>query len=217
MSEMRDAFQQYAVENLWRDPESKSGPGSTLDATVNLRYHLGKFLRVGQIRSMIDAPCGDFNWMKAVEFPDDFRYIGGEIATALVEENRRRYEARNRSFIEFDITTTPFPLVDVWFCRDCLFHLPYAYILKALRNFHASKISWIMTSQHLNTTNWKNSDIPMAGFRWIDLYSEPFYFPRDVKYQIADYVFNNGQREMTMWTREQIGLAIKRMETIVEG
>jgi hypothetical protein len=219
MSEMKEIFENYALKNLWKDSESKSGPGSTLAATLNLREQLSVLVREQPaIRVFFDAPCGDFNWMRAVDFPSDLKYIGGEIAPALVDQNRSKYQSESRDFIEFDITESDFPVVaDIWFCRDCLFHLPNVYILKALRNFYKSGIPRFMTSTHLNTGDFVNTDIPMAGFRLLDLYGEPFCFPRHVYFQVADYVFPYARREMSMWLREQVGEVISHLEKAIPG
>src|SRR5262249_32666360 len=46
--------------------ESFSGPGSTLEYTQVLRRELPKLFEQFAIRSVFDAPCGDFKWMKHV-------------------------------------------------------------------------------------------------------------------------------------------------------
>ena len=79
--------------------------------------------------------------MKEVNFPADFVYAGGDIAGSLIEENIKRYASDKRRFLRFDVVKDEFPESDVWFCRDCLFHLPEAYVFEALRNFCDSKSS----------------------------------------------------------------------------
>ena len=79
MHDLETVFQRIAEINHWGNAESLSGDGSTLEYTYNLRHELAKFLRAFGIESMCDAPCGDFNWMRAVDFPENFAYIGGEI------------------------------------------------------------------------------------------------------------------------------------------
>ena len=114
----------------------------------------------------------------------------------------------SRKFIAFDIAADKFPRADVWFCRDCLFHLPDAFIFKALRNFCESEIGLLMMTNHLNTTGFRNSDIPVGEFRLVDFYSEPFGLPSEVLFRIADYVHPFPQREMCVWTREQVAAAV---------
>ena len=160
---------------------------------------------------MFDAPCGDFNWMRAVDVPAGFDYLGGEIVAALVAENQARYGGPGRRFTPFDISADAFPDADLWLCRDCLFHLPYAQALAALRAFARSRISFVMTTTHLNTSNFDNSDIAAGGFRPIDLLKPPYGLPREVLYRIPDYVFPYPQRELCVWSRAQVAAAVERL------
>jgi hypothetical protein len=66
-----------------------------------------------------------------------------------------------------------FPKVDLWLCRDCLFHLSNRDILLALRNFLASGTPLVFTTTHLNSAVFENVDIRTGGFRRIDLFSAP--------------------------------------------
>src|SRR5215212_9991686 len=60
-------FDQIVAENYWRDPESLSGAGSNLRQTETLRRELPGLLSKLSIRSLLDAPCGDFHWMQHVD------------------------------------------------------------------------------------------------------------------------------------------------------
>ena len=118
---------------------------------------------------MFDAPCGDFNWMRAVDFPENFAYIGGEIVPFVDrDEPVRSTRAPGGDFSPLDITADPFPDADLWFCRDCLFHLPTESVLDALRLFAKSRISYVMTTTHLNATKFDNRDIAPGGYRKLD-------------------------------------------------
>jgi hypothetical protein len=208
MRDLGQIFEDIMTLNRWGSEESRCGPGSSLAYTVNLRQQLEVFLRAFEIKSFFDAPCGDFNWMRHVPFPDGVEYIGGEIAPSLVAENQLKYASASSKFIRFDVSADAFPRADVWFCRDCLFHLPTALVFKALRSFCESGTQLLMMTNHLNTTGFANSDIPAGEFRLIDFYSEPYNLPRDILFRIADYVHPFPQREMCVWTREQVARAL---------
>jgi hypothetical protein len=208
LRDLETVFQRISEVNHWGNAESVSGDGSTLEYTYNLRHELAKFLRAFKIGSMCDAPCGDFNWMRAVDFPEKFEYVGGEIVPSLVETNRSKYETETRRFQLQDITADQFPDVDLWFCRDCLFHLPTDAILRALKLFAKSRMKYVMTTTHLNTTKFRNRDIAAGRYRKLDLYATPYHLPRDVLYRIPDYVFPYPQRELCVWTRAQVAAAI---------
>ena len=208
MSDLNQVFQRIQDVNHWGNVESASGDGSTLGYTHNLRHELAKFLRAFRVVSMLDAPCGDFNWMRAVDLPEKFGYLGGDIVPSLIAANRARYPERR--FVEFDIARDPFPDADLWFCRDCLFHLSEAAALAALRGFAGSRVGFVMTTTHLNVANFQNCDIEPGGFRLIDLYAPPYRLPREVIYRIPDYVFPYPQRELCVWSRAQVTAALKQ-------
>ena len=209
MSQLRSIFENIISLNRWNGGESCSGPGSTLLYTLNLRSQLESFVESFEIKSFFDAPCGDFHWMKEVSFPEDLMYIGGDVASSLIAANIDKYSSASRKFQDFDIVNDGFPDADVWFCRDCLFHLPDSNIFQALRNFCDSRTKLVMMTNHLNTTGFKNVDIEAGEFRLIDLYSEPFRLPREVLFRVADYIHPYPQREMCVWTREQILAALE--------
>lgn len=208
MSGLRTVFESIILLNRWSGDESRSGPGSSLAYTVNLRSQLPTFVETFGVKRFFDAPCGDFHWMKEVNFPAGVAYVGGDIAPSLIAANNERYFAASRRFLKFDIISDEFPDSDVWFCRDCLFHLPNSSIFEALRNFARSRIGLLMMTNHLNTTGFRNVDIEAGEFRLLDFHSEPFNLPREALFRVADYIHPYPQREMCVWTREQIVAAL---------
>src|SRR5438128_829316 len=95
----------------WGHGESRSGPGSSLASTRNLREHLPGVLSQLGVRSMLDAPCGDFHWMSQVPLALE-QYIGADIVPAMIRDNQRRYATGNRRFIVMDIVREVPPRVD---------------------------------------------------------------------------------------------------------
>lgn len=87
----RDIFSRYWSSNHWRNAESRSGDGSTLAYTARLREQLPLLISRYRVRSMLDLPCGDFNWFRHVELPASVDYIGADIvgsSSFRVEPNR---------------------------------------------------------------------------------------------------------------------------------
>lgn len=219
---MENLFEHIYVNNIWgKNTESKSGPGSSLSYTTNIRQEIGHLLNEADIETFFDAPCGDFNWMKTVEFPKSVKYIGGDISPSLIADIREAYANEYRSFITFDITSDVFPKADVWFCRDCFFHLPYKDILSALSLFAASQIPLLFTTTHINVTAFENTndykDTAFGGFRLLDLFAPPFELPRDVLFWAADAVYPHPRREMCVWTRQQVANALPAMWARIMG
>lgn len=164
--------------NSWADPESISGRGSTLAYTVVIRRELPVLLESVEARSLLDAPCGDFNWMRHVAL-GGVKYIGGDIVPELIARNREQYGDTSRDFLVLDLTKDQLPLVDVILCRDCLIHLSYRHIHAAISNFKKSNARYLLTTTH--PTVRENSDIPTGAWRSVNLQLPPFNFPEPIQ------------------------------------
>jgi hypothetical protein len=213
---MENLFEHIYVNNIWgRDTESKSGPGSSLSYTTSIRQEIVHLLNKANIKILFDAPCGDFNWMKATDIPKSVMYIGGDISPSLINDVRENYADDQRSFKVFNITSDVFPKADVWFCRHCFFHLPYKDILSALSLFAASEIPLLFATTDINVSGLDNSNditvLARGGFRFLDLFAAPFELPRDVLFWAADFVYPDPRREMCVWTRQQVANALPGM------
>lgn len=53
--------------NNWKSLESISGRGSEISHTSSLIKDLENLLNRPNISSVLDIPCGDFNWMRKVD------------------------------------------------------------------------------------------------------------------------------------------------------
>jgi SAM-dependent methyltransferase len=171
---MEAAFTPFYTENRWGDSESVSGPGSTLRRTSKLRQELPLLLQGISARTLLDAPCGYFNWMKDTEL-GVAEYIGLEVIPELVERNQRLYRNERRRFVLGDLTRDKLPRVDVIICRDCLIHFSYKHISAALRNFKRSGSTYLLTNTYPLWT--QNEDIRTGEFRHLNLALAPFNFP----------------------------------------
>ncbi|WP_298199061.1 class I SAM-dependent methyltransferase [Novosphingobium sp.] len=206
-SAIEETFDSIYRSNHWGSAESVSGEGSTLAYTENLRRELPILFAKYDIKTVFDAPSGDFNWMSLVVGETDIEYLGGEIVRSLVDSNRRRSTKPNTRFEHFDITRDRFPDADLWICRDCLFHFSYEHIGRALALFAKSRIPYVLTTTHANT-GFENHDIETGGFRLIDLFSAPFSFPVPMD-QIEDWIPGFPRRLMCLWSRDQILRALQ--------
>ncbi len=206
-------FSKIYEGNLWIDGESRSGPGSTLDYTKALRETLPQIMSSLNVKTLVDAPCGDFNWMRQVEFPHEIAYIGVDVVPELISLNQRMYGTENRRFVKLDITRDPLPTGDMVFCRDCLLHLSFADIFRFLENFVRSRSEFLMTTTHRNEDGFKNRDIMSGHVRLIDLFAEPFCLPTEVVARVDDYIKPHPPREMVVWRRAAIIDALSRYGT----
>jgi len=190
--------------NYWGSPESISGPGSTLEQTENIRKELPIIIQKFGIKTIFDAPCGDFNWMKEVVAKTEIHYIGGDIVKGIIEQNLSQTKP-NTSFSVFDITSNKFPKADLWICRDVLFHFSYLDILNALKKFADSDVPFLLTTTHKKIIPFKNKDINTGDFRQIDLFAEPFCFNESsVLFRFDDFLEPQLPREMCLFRRDHI-------------
>lgn len=171
---LRERFERIYATNLWSDPETRSGVGSSLDSTRVLRARLPAALRELGTRVLLDAPCGDFSWMQHVELTG-IEYIGGDIVPAIVAGNETRYATSRRRFVSLDLTRDPLPDADVLLCRDCLVHLSYANIRLVLANIARSRIRFLLTTSFPGRGD--NRDVEDGDWRPLDFEAPPFSFP----------------------------------------
>lgn len=194
----RQVFSDIYRLNLWANAESRSGHGSSLASTEALRRELPLLLRRFGIRTMLDAGCGDCNWISHMDL-DLERYVGAEIVPALVEANRRKQWVSapyRRDFILLDITREPVPEVDLVFCRHCLIHLPIADIMRCLDNIRQSKSKYLMATTIPGCSN--NRDILAGSFRELNLQLEPFLLPEPLA-RLNDVVVIDGEYRKDGW------------------
>lgn len=201
------AFSTIYRENRWGSEESRSGAGSTLSYTQPLRAALPDLVRRYGVKTLLDAPCGDFHWMQHVDLPA--AYIGGDLVPDLVDDVRRRHERPGRSFQTLDIVSDPLPAADLWLCRDVLIHLPNADALRVLRRAAEADIGYFLSTTYAFAR--QNDDIRPGGWRFINLEAAPFNLPPPLEY-VQDFVPPEPPRALGLWSREQLRAAVRAFE-----
>lgn len=174
---LQQRFERIYSTNLWSDPSTRSGTGSSLDSTRVVRRDLPRALRQLDSRVLLDAPCGDFIWMQHVDL-SGIEYIGGDIVPSIVTDDQNLYGNETRRFIEVDLTRDELPDADVLLCRDCLVHLSYANIRAVLANIARSKVRYILMTSFPGRGD--NKDIEDGDWRPLDFEAAPFFFPPPV-------------------------------------
>jgi hypothetical protein len=170
--------EQLYQNNLWPVQKSISGPGSDLAHTATIREELPLLTAELGVTSILDIPCGDFNWMQKVNL-GSCKYIGADIVEELVSRNNQQYASNGRKFIKLNIVNDEIPTVDLILSRDLFVHLPYGDIVKALNNVSKSRSKYLLTTSHSLIT--KNHDILAGQYRPINLLLRPFSFPEPIR------------------------------------
>lgn len=172
------AFDYIYQTNKWGDPDSYSGSGSNLAQTQAIRAELPALLERHGIRSLLDAPCGDFFWMRHVELPVD-RYIGGDIVKALVESNNAEHgQPPQRTFIHLDLTSDTLPEVDALLCRDCMVHLDVPRNAELIENVRSSDLTYLLATSHQAVET--NVEKEIGRHRLINLAKAPYHWPEPI-------------------------------------
>lgn len=203
----KDRFNKIYEDNIWGGDDSLSGPGSSIKYTEKLRQALPAMIEEYGIQSIVDAPCGDFAWMKLLLPQLDVDYIGCDIVGTVIRRNNKMFAAPRITFMEKDISSEPLPDGDLIFVRDCLFHLSLADIDGFLRNLQKTNYKYLMTTAHRvdHHATFQNTDIVTGDFRLIDLFAPPFGFERDsVLTSVEDHLDGEHPRDMVLIARKDV-------------
>jgi hypothetical protein len=177
-SEAEHVFRDIYRRHHWSGGESASGAGASLDQTRELRRSLPALLNELRVATLLDLPCGDYGWMRTLELPVD-RYIGADLLPEIVEPLASALGDDRREFRVLDLTRDRLPHADLLLCRDCLVHLSYADIRRALGNAVESGIPYILTTTFPRCE--ANEDIVTGDWRVIDLEGSPFHLPAPMR------------------------------------
>lgn len=169
-----EVFRRYYDKNKWGDAGSRSGKGSSLAATEELRRLLPPLLTELGVTELLDVPCGDFHWMAQTDL-SGLRYTGGDIVPEMIARNREEHGRDGVRFQVIDLIKGPLPRADLVFCRDCLVHLSNAHIAAALENVRRSGATWLLTTNFPDAP--ENRDIATGQWRKVDLTKPPFRLP----------------------------------------
>jgi hypothetical protein len=189
----KEVFEAIFNGNLWGGRESRSGTGSDMCETENIRRELPILFARLNIACLLDIPCGDLNWMRYVDL-SDIDYIGADIVPSAVEraaENSQGMNAKSMTFSELDLINDSLPRVDAVFCRDCLGHLPEADVLKAIQNIKQSGAKYFIS------THWPkrgNADCHTGGWRPINLAIYPYDLGEPL-----EVIIDNGEKTLGAW------------------
>lgn len=169
-----EIFRDVYLENRWDGDESVSGMGSSLAETAAIRDEVPRLVSDMGIRSVLDAPCGDFHWMKEVSLGAE-SYIGADIVPEMIAANNEKYGNEHRCFLVMDICKDEIPEADLIVSRDCFIHFSFANIFMTVRNLRKSGSAYLLTSTYPRLE--KNIDIITGSWRPLNLEAAPLGFP----------------------------------------
>lgn len=196
---MEERFAHTYSAHAWGG-SSPSGPGSSIHYTESLRTLLPTILRALKCRTLLDAPCGDLNWISNTNL-DGITYIGGDIVKILIDDLRSKHPSWNLCVL--DVTQQKLPDADFWLCRDIIFHLSNADIYRVLFNFIKSEIKYFATTHHPQCGLTEDCLSDPDSWRLVNLTGAPFHLPQPL-HTIWDAVDGFPPRWLAIWARDQI-------------
>ena len=206
-------FNNIFEKNLWGDPDSRSGSGSNMESTRVIRVKIPELIDHYKIRTIVDAPCGDLFWIKTLfrKFNlKGIKYIGLDIVSNIVEQNKLEFHSSDFNFHEVDLTKGPIPCADLIISRDCLLHFSYKNILAILTNFKASGSKYLLVSTYTNATR-ENYDVAefSIGGRALNLQRSPFKLKQPLQIIVEGCTEGNYEytdKSLALWKLSQINL-----------
>lgn len=187
---LTEKFAKIYKENMFRGAASRSGAGSDLVQTAIIRRELPLLVKEFGVRTFLDAPCGDWFWMREVDLSVE-RYIGIDIVEALIQKNQAEYGNSRVSFQRANLASDALPPADLIFSRDCLVHLSFADALKIIANFKRSGAKYLLTTTFPNRAS--NVDLGDGFWRPLNKQLAPFNFPPPVRLINENCTEDNGR------------------------
>lgn len=167
---LENIFGEIYRTRAWQSTESFSGAGSEFSQAKAIIQELPFLLKKYNIKSMLDVPCGDYNWMRHVDL-GEVQYIGADIVLELILENKLNYPGVE--FLHLDLSASRLPRVDLIVARDVFVHMRYETIYSALNNIIKSGSRYLLTTTFTGLRT--NEDLTReGGWRSLNLLISPF-------------------------------------------
>jgi SAM-dependent methyltransferase len=151
-----------------------SGFGSMLSTTLVYRTFLQQFMKDAQIKSVVDAGCGDWEFSQAMDWTG-IDYKGYDIVGSVVDRDTKMFGKPNIQFFKGDIVEDDLPPADLLISKDVLQHLPNADVLKFLtKQVPKYKHVLLVNGTGNHSLSARNVDIKLGEYRTLDLANPPF-------------------------------------------
>ena len=167
---MNNRFQEIYESNEW---VHGSGEGSLDVHTRGYRAFLQNFLAEKQIRSVVDMGCGDWQFSQLVDWRG-IDYRGYDVAPFVIERNSEVHGRDGVAFALYSGDAAELPAADLLIAKDVLQHLPNQAVLGILPHLAKYKYALLTNCTDPKDRDRVNGDIPLGGFRYLDLRLPPF-------------------------------------------
>lgn len=202
MLSLEEHFTKIYETNYWNGIHSKSGTGSDIETTKVMRPQFVELINRRGFKSMIDAPCGDFFWMKeTIQHLLLDKYTGLDIVKEMVDKNNEVYGDGDKiQFGYVDVVNEILPKVDLIFSRDCLVHFSYETVKIILQNYIDSGSEYLLMTTFMSDQR-QYSDILDGQWRAINFLGAPMNLPKP-----EEIIFEGCIEDKYRWTDKCLAL-----------
>ncbi len=168
------AFDAIYDEESWGNG---SGPGSHPNWTIEYRSFLEKFIRMNNVRSIVDVGCGDWQFSRFLNL-DGISYHGFDVVERLIDANTKRHGSKSIRFDVMPEDPAQLPQADLLLMKDVLQHLPDADIFRFRDTVFQRYRFALLTNSFEKIDAYRNVDLSRPGeFRCLDLTAAPYDMP----------------------------------------
>jgi SAM-dependent methyltransferase len=177
-SAIQDVFTDIYKSAAWGKNDAgvgQSGTGSLMKTTLLYRTFLGQFLKDAEIKSVVDAGCGDWEFSKSIDW-SGVDYKGYDIVESVIERDKQKYTKPNVHFFVGNVVDDDLPPADLLLVKHVLQHLPTASVEKLIAK-QLPKYKHVLLTDSVDpaTLSGKNQDIAVGQFRHFDPTRGPYY------------------------------------------
>jgi hypothetical protein len=182
-----EIHQLYKDSTFFAKPlETPDGPGATVESTGRLREWLPGILTKYRIATMLDAACGDFNWMRHVDL-GIVDYTGWDVDAGRIERcwtnldesasDPTTWQRGLRRFECVNLLAAPdlVPHFDLILCRHFLQHLPTNDLVDfVLTKFQLSLSPYLLVTTFPGADNDFQWDPHGSDHAWRGYFERPY-------------------------------------------
>lgn len=153
-----------------------SGLGSVPDATVAYRDVVQRVLDARDVRTVVDAGCGDWQISRLLDW-SRVSYLGVDVVPELVQRNAESFGRPNVRFQAMDMSKAPLPEADLLVCKDVLQHWSNEWVSAFLARAAGRYRYMLVTNDVLSTdceAELLNTDTHVGLWRLLDVAQPPF-------------------------------------------
>ena len=184
MNQSQNIFTDKYINHSWGSLESRSGPGSTVKQTENVRSELKHLILRYGIKSVTDFSCGDLNWIQLL-FEHISQYTGCDIVQECIQNNTSKFP--EHQFRCLDLATDEIPESDLLIVRDVIGHQPLDIGVKMLENIKKSKCKYLLSTTFetygstASVNPLTNKNVPIGSWYPVNLMNAPFSLPQPIE------------------------------------